>query len=103
NTDPRMLIRLRELFGGTIRPVKREASHHKSRWMWSVTSAKVAPIIESVLPYLICKQDQAMLAMEFAATIGRKGAKHSPETVARREQIVQEIGVLKHIDFEEAM
>jgi len=99
NTDPRMLRRLVEMFGGSIRPARNKS---RGKWQWALHSAAAIEPLKAVLPYLVCKRDQVELALEFGATIDRNGG-HTEETRKRREEIRQEIRVLKHVDHKEAM
>lgn len=93
------LDRLAAIFGGTVR-IMRVNNKDQTIYQWAVTGAKVIPIIEAVLPYLCGKQDEARWVLEYAKTIGNRGAKpgqfgcHGVNgfLIARRKNIIR-----KHI------
>ncbi len=99
NCDPRMLLRLREMFGGGLKP---RTNVRRNKWEWAVYSTSAGRVIKMLQPYLVCKADQAALALEFASTLDRNGVGHSQETNTRREEIRQQMKVLKHFDHQVA-
>jgi hypothetical protein len=51
-------------FGGRIYPMQGAYAQQ-----WFVTGAQCQPVLEAVLPYLILKTQQAVLALAYCATI----------------------------------
>lgn len=49
---------IKQLYGGTISP-------HPSGWQWQCGSQIGASFLRAIEPYLICKNDQVRLALEF--------------------------------------
>lgn len=72
NTDPRMLERMREMFGGSIQPLhKATQPHWKPSWAWVVTARKAEACLRLMLPWLVTKRDRAELAILSRQHIGR--------------------------------
>jgi hypothetical protein len=73
NADPRLILRLRELFGGPV--YQRIRLHHpewKPQWDWYAPrgGTGAVEILRMVYPYLVSKRDQADLAFAFVAARG---------------------------------
>lgn len=66
--DPRPLLRLRELFGGAIyvndNPAKRGIRARRLSWSWVVTGRRAVKVLQELLPYLVVKQEVALLGVE---------------------------------------
>jgi len=102
NTDLRMLNKLKELWGGNIRPYhNRHPEKWKQAYEWMVTNKSAIPILEATLPYLICKREQAELTLTLQKRVtGRLGVKKIPipsvkqntatYVLAQAEQILRE-------------
>src|SRR5260221_2107931 len=75
NTDIRMIERLKELFGGNAAYRRRNDRNpnHKNIWDWEVAAKKAEACLKEVLPYLVCKRDQAELAL-LARSYVRRGS-----------------------------
>jgi len=86
NTDPRMLNKLRELWGGNIRSYhNRHPEKWKQAYEWMVTNKSVVPILEAILPYLVCKKEQAELTLTLQKRVtGRLGVKRIPVPSAKQ-------------------
>lgn len=86
NTDIRLVNWLRETFGGCVN-LNREfkpSKAWKTCFKWTVSSRFAAMLLESCLPYFVMKREQAEIALQFQATIGRQGKRVSPETKLHR-------------------
>jgi hypothetical protein len=91
---------LKELFGGTIS--KRFTIYKggmKAVFTWQ-TSSKAAEItLLKMLPYLICKKDEAELALQFRKTFrpqyGER-SKNSPELEQQRESMMYGLQKMRH-------
>ena len=67
---------LHDQFGGTFTVAKKSKSYHSQCYTWSARSGSVATILEKLLPYLIVKNKQARLIMQFESL-----GNHTDETV----------------------
>jgi hypothetical protein len=73
NTDMRMLIRLRELWGGKIYFNENHGSpRNKPFWHWQIFGKMAYPMLRVVEPYLVVKRDQALLMLEMEQWHGKK-------------------------------
>lgn len=92
NTNIQLIIWLKDNFGGHITVYKTKNEKYKTSYKWQFTKAsKVKCILEKILPHLIVKKEQAMIALEFGRTVGRGGRKTSPEVINYRETLRQNI------------
>ena len=97
NTDLSMIEKLQELFGGSNMPVRKRPHHCKQQYRWQVVGRKAGKFLCSVGPHLVCKIEQAKLAVEFARSITTKGWPRLPKSVqSRREEISIQMKELKH-------
>lgn len=78
NTDAQSVCDLLTLFGGHVSKVAKQAEHHKQAWRWKISSRKATAFLALVEPYLVIKQEQAKVALEFQAGIGKS---HGPVAV----------------------
>lgn len=75
NTDPRMLRKLQDFFGGNIMELAPRDVRHKRQWVWQVNSARAQRVLEQVRPYLVIKGEQAdigLLARTYARPRGKR-------------------------------
>jgi hypothetical protein len=106
NTDRRLMDALVERTGidrvytHTRTP---KENHKKTAYSWRMTSRDIREIMPQVLPWLVCKREQAELVLEAAklAELGgaKKGQKMAPledriQWKARRDEIALEISRL---------
>lgn len=73
NTDLRMPLRMRELFGGTFTKTCEARPRRRPTWTWLVTGRSAAKVLGVLYPHLTIKREQTEVAMAYAATIGRNG------------------------------
>ena len=59
--DPTILIRLKKLYGGTLTGPDKGA-HYK----WQVSARKAEKFLRDILPWLVSKREQALIAIELA-------------------------------------
>lgn len=61
------LIILQGSYGGSLTKVDRrhEYPHRRIQWLWGVTASRAVRFLEAVLPYLVVKEAEARLALEF--------------------------------------
>jgi len=103
NTKLELLFWLRDRFGGSVPPTCRKGPSLRARPVWRWTLAGLAPItrmLEGILPYLVLKRAQAVLALEFAATKEKGGRPISAENHAKRTDICTKIRALNHRGIE---
>ena len=100
NTDPRMLDKLREMFGGSIKVKtwKPPATNQRPAWRWYLSTAQAANVLVQVLPWLVTKHEQAELAILSRQFVNRSG-KPDPVSKARRIELSHRITQLKHQSF----
>lgn len=97
NTHKGVLDWLKIKFGGSI---SRHDKNAKSKtWHWTINTRKAAAFLKIIYPYLIIKQGQAKLAIEFRDN--RKDIRSKPKEfqlieVLRREGYRQKIMKLNH-------
>lgn len=100
---------LHSQFGGNMpTPGRRISPKHRPLYTWNVSSQKMASFLRKVLPYLIVKRDEAILALELQACIDKHKHKlgghyfQHPDReaiFARRAEIAAEIKALKSRSF----
>lgn len=81
NTDPTLMVWLKQFFGGSWSPVKRRRIEQKQSYQWYVGHTAAATIAKAILPYLVIKQRQAEILIEFAASMTHKHARGLPNNV----------------------
>jgi hypothetical protein len=96
NTDPRMPLRLRELFGGNVVNKTRQQKR-RPVFEWRVFSSKAGRIIAQLRPYLVIKGEQADIALAFAATLKATRGRQA-EVRAERVLMKERISILKRED-----
>jgi hypothetical protein len=93
------LKELQNLFGGQI-TVKnsgpnREGYNRKTQYLWNISTAKAAEVLEQLLPYLIHKKEVALIALEFQKTMSN--FKVSDEVWQNREEFKQKIQTINSL------
>lgn len=73
NTDPRMPLRMQELFGGAYSRLAEKRVNRKPAFQWLLTGRPAGECIRLIYPYLVIKKEQAEIAMAYAQTISGKG------------------------------
>lgn len=91
NTDPPMLRRLVELFGGGVWPNR--SATGKPMWQWVVWSKNAESALTAMAPYLITKKVQAQVALESQSLIKRNNRPN--ENLARLAELDQRLRSLK--------
>lgn len=95
NTDPRMILRLKELFGGSI-PKVENRGRYKPMWRWILYGNAAAVFLTSVLPYLVSKRDQAECGLTSRSLLRpRWNKKPEPEKLAGLRLIHDRMRALK--------
>lgn len=88
------------LFGGTMnkRVVPYKGSP-KARFTWQSSSKVAEKALRLMLPYLICKKDEAGLALEFRETFRPQYGERSrnpPELEHKRELMMYDLQEMRH-------
>lgn len=90
-----VLLELQNLFGGSIRPKNsgpnKEGYNRKPQWIWTLSTAQAEECLKQLIPYMIHKKDVALLALEFQQTMSKSKQQISPEILADREMLQQQI------------
>jgi hypothetical protein len=101
NTDERMLVRLRELWGGRYDPhSRRTKTNERQVWSWTVHDRAAGRLLETVLPHLVIKKEQAEIALEFVSLFGRGSARRTPENKERRIELAKQLKEAKTATFQ---
>jgi len=101
NTSMDLMWWLDENFGGGRRPKKRSKMIHKPTFDWIYDNGKAIEILELVRPYLVVKQRQADLGIEFIERWeyckGGQGSQTPAHEVQRREKCWQIMRLLNQL------
>lgn len=89
NTDPRLGVWLESRFGGTVVSTRAQSLKWKATFSWCVGAAQAADVLRGALPYFVMKQEQAEIALAFAATMKRRGVKGTPQSVRDERKNLQ--------------
>lgn len=79
NTDERLIQWLHNIFGGLV--YSRSSKTHprwKEKFEWITNKNQILPICEAILPYLICKKEQAKILIAFRKTFDQKRGRSNP-------------------------
>jgi hypothetical protein len=103
NTDPRLPMWCKENFGGSVIVCKYKAkAHHRILFKWTIYANKAMFVLQTCLPFMLLKKDQAELAILWQSTKTRKYAKSGIPAAIRveRERLHSEITRLKHVPLD---
>lgn len=75
NTDARILVKLRDMFGGTVSATPRESDNYLPAWRWQVNAAHARSVARAVLPFLVAKRDQAAALLAYEGLLRRRGGR----------------------------
>lgn len=95
NTDPRMLLRMEDIFGGRIYPMRKSSGQQRPLGQWVALNADALTALRAMRPYLVCKADQADVALQYRT--GRRGLRVTREQYAVRDGLIREIADLKRL------
>lgn len=102
NTDPRLVIWFKNLFGGTVITTgKPQKANHRLAYRWMVSCKTASEFIKGCLPYLILKRDQAEIALAFQSTLKGQGNTVTIETFQQRDWYLEEMQKLKWEDHKQ--
>jgi hypothetical protein len=93
------LEELQRLFGGKIiiknSGPNKEGYNRKTQFLWCLSTAQAAEVIEQLLPYLIHKKEVALLGLEFQATMSN--FRVTPSVWDRREELKSKIQTINSL------
>ena len=98
--DVRLPLWLKARFGGYINEWKPKKDYHRIPWIWQITGTKQClPFLETLLPYLMLKRQQAEIAIAFCKQ--QVNIRHLPQAekeieYAKRLVMVGRIKALNH-------
>lgn len=85
NTDPAMVRKLQEVFGGYVVRQKSVKAGHRPKWRWVRTHAAARSFLRQIRPWLVTKAEQADLAIGLGRLVG--GPTAAPEFEAIRQRL----------------
>lgn len=92
NTDPRLIVWLKETFGGFI---TRYSTGKRPCFKWHVHSQTCSEMLLNCLPYFLVKKRQAEIAIAFRKTYSRdyigRGRSVPDSQIAKRDALIQEL------------
>lgn len=83
--DPSPLYVMQRRFGGRLIPLATKPGL-RQQYGWIVTGPRGRAALEAMLPFLIVKRTQAILAMQFQDGM-RKGQRITPEIIEQRREL----------------
>jgi hypothetical protein len=85
------LIWLSARWGGSVRPMKRP----KPVWEWNLGSLSASKFLQDILPFLMVKQEQALVAIEFQSHKKNTGRRRDPESISRERESKEKLQSLR--------
>lgn len=100
NVNPGSLKLLKEIFGGKIYLQPGRGSRRKC-WYWIVTSKAAEEFLRLILPYLIIKKEEAILALEFRITKNKYWYLHelSEKEEIEKDEYKNDLSALKQREW----
>jgi hypothetical protein len=104
NTDPRMLRKLQECYGGKISrmsepPTYAKIKGNKPVFTWRLNGRFAEPFLRMILPHLVCKKDQAEVYLLYVETLRPKkysfARKTDDNTISERRAMYESLRALK--------
>lgn len=90
NTDERLLDWLTKKIGGTIF-TRKLIEGRKQCYSWRIYATIIDKIVPKLIPYLICKKDEALVIMKFRNSFTGRSTKNTQETCEFRLQCLKEL------------
>lgn len=96
NTDPRMPIKMKEIFGGHLTGSVERRNNPRRRpcMVWTITGKPAGSALVKMMPYLVVKREQAEVAVAYVGTIGG-GGKLADGVSEHRESLRGQLVLLK--------
>jgi len=100
NTDKRLIQWLHQTFGGLVYSRNSlKNPHWKTKFEWVVVTGDILNLTEAILPFLICKREQAEIMIKFRKTFDKTIHKHTripEEILSIRFECLSEMRKLNH-------
>lgn len=93
NTYPEILKKLKHIFGGSMRSIKKRFPHHRQAYEWEVCGIRAVEAAEALLPYLREKKTQALLLRTI----------HEADPGDTRGALVECLSVLKKKEYHDGL
>jgi hypothetical protein len=88
-------------FGGTLRNHTSQSAKWRQRFMWVVTGQDAVDLLKKTMPYMVTKQEEAVLALTLDGTFRKGGKAPMPEAVrSLRLRVRETLQVLKRVPWE---
>lgn len=103
NTDPRIPLWCKTIFGGSVSFRRPPQNYHRKIYRWSAGTSRAEEVLRGCLPFFLIKSDQAKVALAYRETVVQKKyfrAGISSSVVKRREDLRIELQDLKRKEFE---
>lgn len=100
NVDPRPIYPLRDRFGGWVYVTKHKNPNQRDTHVWVATSHLALKFLEAIRPWLVCKAEQADIAINLQTSRVYRGKAGTPAEDRQRErQQYTDITALKFRTF----
>lgn len=101
NTDLRLIEYINSIFPAYIYNGSEKRKGRRRQFVWHANGAKAAAVLRAVLPFLICKKEQAMTAISFQDTFNTYYGVHGlpTEVLEFRERSYLECRKFKKREF----
>ncbi len=87
---PAVLIYLKSMFGGSLKPDTPKKSTHRVSWRWVLTGPPAVKFLSYLRSYLRIKDRAVEAVLEAAALVGKRGRRLSILDIeSRREAIIK--------------
>jgi hypothetical protein len=100
---PTPLLKLQKLFGGQIN-VRSDIASHRNLGCWRIQGTKAKIFLETMIPFLDVKREEAELALEFANILSRdRGYRKTPltlEEITQRDDLKQRVHSIKKRNYQ---
>ena len=96
NTDIRTFERLKRMFQVSI-----YTANHKNRpqnkpcWVWNCAAANAERALRTMLPYLLCKKEQAEVGLAARSHINPKRWRREPGSIEAQEKMYGQLKLMK--------
>lgn len=97
STTRSIVYYLKELFGGSISCRSSNGTNRKPLYSWCIVSSAAIDFLNSILPYLRIKKEQALIGIAWQDTVKDRGpCSYSIEEKERRELLYRQLKELNH-------
>lgn len=90
NTDERLLNWILHKVGGRLHK-RKDIKNRKTCYAWRVYATEIDKYLPHLIPYLICKKDEALVVLKFRSSFEGRGVRNTPEVCNFRKQCLKEL------------